>query len=194
VTPSTDAQVSRLRVSLLVLVLALLALPALSSLLGLYDRVEHWSKLVHGLEVAGATALFGLLLLGWRDREAVEMSDPLAGLLTVFAGVLFGVIWDFVEFLLDWTLLTALQTSNADTMTDLLWSDVGAVVAALLAVRIYCHVLATSQREYLGGVAAYLVDGPNRILDRHGRLVTFAAAALGALAAVSLWLAERYMS
>lgn len=193
-TTARGTDIGRLRAWLAVLLIGLVALPAVSSLLGLYDRVEHWGKLVHALETVGVTLLFAFLLLSWRDREAVDLSDPLAGLLSVFVGVLFGVLWDLLEFVLDWTRLTAFQRSNADTMTDLLWSDVGAVVAALVAVRLYCHVLTPGQRQALGGVAAYLVDGPSRVLDRHGRLVTVGVAAIGALAAISLWLAERYMA
>src|SRR5882762_970387 len=48
-----------------------LALPISSTLLGLYDRIQHWGKVVHGLEGFLATIAVGLLLLAWRDRENI---------------------------------------------------------------------------------------------------------------------------
>jgi len=54
---------------------------------------------------------------------------------------------------------TQFQVSNTDTMTDMLASDVGALIGALLAMTLYCHWLRTEQRERLGGVAIWLSDG-----------------------------------
>src|SRR5438132_14243903 len=40
------------------------ALVVTSDALGLYDRIPHWGKLVHGVEAFIITAVGGLLLLG----------------------------------------------------------------------------------------------------------------------------------
>jgi hypothetical protein len=139
------------------------------------------------------TLLVGLLVLGWRDRARVDLSDQLAALLSMFTGMLFGVMWDLIEFVLDWVGFTDLQTSNSQTMTDLLWNDVGAVVGAVVATRLYCHAVSPRRREELGRVAAWLVDGPGGVLNRHGLLVTLVVAVGAMLTVVSLWFAGRPM-
>src|SRR5437868_1393631 len=83
----------------------------------------HWGKVVHGLEGFGFALLVGLLLLGWRDRARIDITDKLATLTAMFAGILFGVMWEIVEFILDWVRYSDLQKSNSDTMTDLLSND-----------------------------------------------------------------------
>src|SRR5207302_7208929 len=123
------------------------ALPLASTFLGLYDRVQHWGKLVHAVDAVCATLLFGVLLLAWRDVEGVDLADELAALTSMCAGIFFGVVWELVEFVIDWTLNSDLQKSNSDTMTDLLWNDVGAAFAAVLAARLYCHWLSARQRQ-----------------------------------------------
>src|SRR5438105_6836787 len=107
--------------------------PAASTALGLYDRVVHWGKLVHAVDALAVVMVFALLLLAYRDRQAIDLSDQLATLTAVFAGVLFGIAWELVAFVIDWVLATDLQKSNADTMTNLLWNELATVVGAQLA-------------------------------------------------------------
>jgi hypothetical protein len=173
------------------LALATVALPLLSWAIGLYDRVTHWGKVVHGIEGLLVALIVGLLLLGWRDREQIDLTDELAALLTMFVGMMFGVAWELVEFVRDWSLYSDVQKSNSDTMTDFLWNDFGAVVAAVLAVRLYRHALAGRERQVLGDTAAWLVDGPSRVLDRHGMLVTITVTVLAAAAVLAVWFASR---
>jgi hypothetical protein len=146
---------------------------------------------IHALVTLAVTLGVGLVLLGWRDRERIQIGSHLAALVSMLAGILFGVVWELVEFLIDWIFQTDLQQSNPATMNDLLWTDIGAVVAAVLAVRLYCHVLAPSQRLALGGLAARLVDGPSRLLDRHGKLIALVVVVLSCAAVASLWYTGR---
>jgi hypothetical protein len=148
---------------------------------------------VHFLAAVCVTLPVGLLLLGWRDRKAIDLSDQLAAALSILAGMQFGVLWKLVEFVLDWVFSTDLEKSNSQTMTDLLWNDVGTVVAAVLATRLYCHALSAPQRQQLGRVATWLFGGPSRVLDRHGVLVTLVVAAVAAVTVASLWFAGRPM-
>lgn len=173
------------------LVLLALALPIGSSVFGLYDRVLHWGKLVHGVEGLVVTLVVGLLLLGWRDRAGIDFSDQLVVVVAIFSGMFFGVMWEVVEFVLDWVNYADLQKSNVDTMTDLLWNNVVAVVAAVLAARVYCHSLSPGQRQDVGGVAEWLVDGPSRVLDRHGWLITGVVIVVAAAAVAVVWFAGR---
>lgn len=187
----THPSVVNVRVLLGALVLVGVAAPLLSTVFGLYDRVEGWGKLVHGLDGACATAIFGLLFLGWRDLADVEFSDELSALLLMFVGVLFGVLWEIVEFVRDWVAYSDLQKSNTDTMTDFLWNDVACVLAALLVVRLYTRAVDPRGRRELGTLAEWLVDGPSRLLDRHGLTLTVIAAGCIAAAVASLWFAGR---
>jgi hypothetical protein len=156
-----------------------------------YDHVQHWGKLVHGVDAMCAALLFALLLLGWRDHESVALSDQLAAALAVCAGIFFGVVWEIVEFVLDWVLDTDLQKSNSDTMTDLLWNDLGVAIGVALAMWMYCRWATARDRASLGGVAEWLVDGPSRLLDQHGILMTLVVTALGAAAVTALWFTGR---
>jgi hypothetical protein len=83
------------------------------------------------------------------------------------------------------------QKSNSDTMTDFLWNDFGAVVGAVLAARLYCHLLAGQERAVLGALAALLVDGPSRVLDRHGVLITVVVLVLAGASVLAVWFASR---
>jgi hypothetical protein len=167
------------------------ALPLLSTVLGLYDHVEHWGKAVHAVDGFCAAFMFGVLLLGWRELARVELADELAALLTMFFGIFFGVLWEIVEFIRDWVAYSDLQKSNTDTMTDFLCNDVAVVIAALLAMRVYCHGLGTGDRQSLGTTAEWLVDGPSRLLDRHGLAMTAFAVGLIAASIIALWFAGR---
>ena len=174
-----------------VLLVVGIALPLLSTAAGLYDHVTNWGKLVHAVDGAIAALVFGLLFLAWRDRTHVDITDELSGLLAMFFGIFFGVMWEVVEFIRDWVAYSDLQKSNTDTMTDFLWNDVAAVLAALLVVRLYCHVTSLRDRKALGETAEWLVDGPSRLLDRHGLTLAVITGCCLAAAVAALWFAGR---
>ena len=143
--------------------------------------------LVIGLVVVG----FGVVLLGYRDRSGVQLTEQLAALLTIFVGVALGMVWEVLQFLADWTLNTDLQPSNLDSMVELLWGDVFSVVGAVLSTWLYCRVLSPSQRSALGDFGVWLFTGPSRVLDRHGFAMTIVFTLLAAVAVVALWFTGR---
>ena len=149
------------------------------------------SKPIHLLAALVFTGAAGLLLLSWRDRSAYAIDDRIVALAAMCAGLLFGVAWELVEFLSDWLIGSNLQRSNLDTMTDLLWNDVGAVVAGSLVVWAYCRFVDARARERLGTTAVWLVHGPSRLLDKHGFLMTIGVALVAAAAIGALWFAGR---
>jgi hypothetical protein len=155
------------------------------------DSALLWGKTVHAAGGFCAALLFGLLLLGWRDRERVDLSDELATLMAIFFGIFFGVIWEIVEFIRDWVTYGDLQRSNSDTMTDFLCNDVAAILAAVIATRLYCGVLRAPHRERLGRAAAWLVDGPSGLLERHGFAMTIVAVAAIGASVLTLWFTGR---
>lgn len=166
-------------------------LPLASTALGLYDRIVHWGKFIHAADGACVAFIFGMLLLGWRTRNRLDLSNELAALMTMFVGILFGVLWEIVEFVRDWVAYSDLQKSNSDTMTDLLWGNLAAIAAALLAMHVYCHLTTAPDRERLGSIAERLVDGPSRVLDHHGFALMVITMGIVAAAILALWFSGR---
>ena len=134
-----------------------------------------------------------LLTLSYRDRRGVYLPDQLAALLAMLTGVSLGMLWECVEFLLDWVLLTDFQPTNSDTMSDLLATAIVSVVGGVLSVWLYCHSLQLQPlwRRRAGDLAGWLLDGPNGFLDRHGVAMTLVVSALAVLAVAGLWFAGR---
>ncbi|MBV9170047.1 MAG: hypothetical protein JOZ81_08180 [Chloroflexi bacterium] len=165
--------------------------PGVSTALMLYDHVTHWGKVVHGVQGFLGVACIALLLLGYREFRSVDLTDELVGLVSIFAGFAIGVGWEIIEFVVDWVAGASLQKSNSDTMTDLLVNNVGAVLAALLSVRVYTHWVRPDDKRDMGTIATWLVAGPSRLLDRHGHLMVFIAAAIIAAAIAILWFTGR---
>jgi hypothetical protein len=189
--PAASTNTSALHLVLLAILLIGLALPVLSTATGLYDHLTHWGKLVHAVDGFCATFIFATLLLAWRDAASVDLTNELAGLLSIFAGIVFGVLWEIVEFIRDWVAYSDLQKSNTDTMTDLLCNDLAVIVAALLAVRLYTRVATATPRQTLGRTAQWLVDGPSRVLDHHGFTIMLVVAIAMAGSVAALWFAGR---
>jgi hypothetical protein len=160
-----------------------------SAVLGLSDRIPHWGKLLHAVAAGCFALVFGLLLLGFRDAERIDLSAHLAGMATILVGMTFGSVWEIVEFSLDWVLHTDLQTSNPETMLDLLFGVVGGVTGGLVALRTYHRGLGDRQRKELGTLADWLWAPAARLLDERGGMVAMLAL-LALLALIgALWVA-----
>lgn len=168
-----------------------LTLPAASDALGVYDHVTHWGKLVHGVEGGAAAALAAWMLLGFSHQHKLDLPTQLAGLASICVGITVGAVWEFYDFLVDWVWRSDLQKSNADTMTDMLWADLAAGVAALLAVRIYYHTFSPGERTATGAVAERLFSPLGQLLERHGKLMLLLAILLLAAFIASLWFTGR---
>ena len=171
--------------------LVLVALPGISAGFGVYERIVHWGKFVHAVEGLAVALVVALVVLGWRDEVRVDLADHVVALLAMCAGLLFGLAWETVEFVIDWVLRTSIQKSNADTMTDFLWNDLAAVVGALVGLRLYYRVFDAGARRRVGRSGVWLLDGPGRLFDRHGVLVGVVAAIVIALALLGLWFSGR---
>jgi hypothetical protein len=168
-----------------------LTIPAASDALGLYERVMYWGKLVHGIEGGLVAGIAALLLVGYADRAELGLPRQLAALAAVCVGITAGVVWEFVEFVIDWVRSGDLQKSNADTMTDLLWSNLGALGAAVLAIRVYHHVLDDRARTSVGAFGDCLFTPIGHFLDRHGKLAFLLMVLLIAASIAGLWFTGR---
>ena len=174
-----------------VLCAACVVLPAASGVFGMYDRVTHWGKFVHGAEGGLGASIAALVLLGYRDHRRLCLPTQLAALCSMAVGIMFGASWEVVEFLIDWVRYSDLQKSNLDTMTDMLWSNLAAVVAGLLMVRLYARAVSSAEREAIGACADALSAPLGRLLDQHGRIMTLALFVAIAAFVASLWFAGR---
>ena len=167
------------------------ALLGISAGLDLFDRVVHWGKLVHAVEGACLAAVVAVLLLGHRDYARTSLANQLAALAAMLVGVTAGVVWELIEFVLDWVADLEVQKSNTDTMTDFLWTDFGVVVGTLLAVHAYAHWVSDAERAASGALAERLARPVTWLLDRHGHLVAALALLIMAAAVIVLWFTGR---
>jgi hypothetical protein len=148
-----------------------MALQYISESLKLFEVVYYWDKLVHPTEIALAGVLLVFLLLGYRDHGDARFGSRQAALIAWLLAAALGALWEFVEFTSDWFGNADLQKSNADTMTDILANDIGALIATLLAVWLLYALIGHGQRAEMGRLAEWLTGGLGRLLERFGMVV-----------------------
>jgi len=129
-----------------------------SESLKLFEIFTYWDKLVHPAEILLATGVATFLLLGYREIHNLDIPDGLAAAGAMMFGVVLGASWELVEFAFDWFGNANLQKSNADTMTDILTNDAGAIFGALFALWLYRHHADDNQRVEFGKIADWLTD------------------------------------
>jgi hypothetical protein len=167
------------------------ALIGAADALFLYDRIIHFGKFVHGVEGFLIASMSGYLLLAYRDREELSVHTHVVAMVSGFVGVTFGAFWEFLEYVLDWIRYSDLQKSNTDTMTDMLWNNLGAVLGTMLILRLYYHRSDLVVRRELGDLAAWALSPIGHLLDRRGKLLAVLALVGIALYVAALWFAER---
>jgi hypothetical protein len=167
------------------------ALVGISDALALYDRIVYWGKFVHAAEGLLVAAVAAYLLIAYRDRESLDVHTHVVALVAMFVGLTFGAFWEFLAFMIDWIRNSDLQKSNTDTMTDMLWNNLGAGLGTLLALHAYYHWTDLTVQRELGDRAAWLFNLIGRLLDANGKLLA-ALVLLGIASYVAaLWYAER---
>jgi hypothetical protein len=119
------------------------------------------------------------------------VSQAALGLLAALMGIVVGTLWELSEFVVDWIGLADLQPSNTDTMTDLLATNVAAVLGAVVALNVYRHVLGPARRDWLGTLGSRVADTSSDVLERHGRLVTLAVLGVITVVLAGLWFTDR---
>jgi hypothetical protein len=102
-----------------------------------------------------------------------------------------GATWELIEFAFDWFGNANLQKSNADTMTDILTNNAGAIFGTLLAFWLYRHKADQHQRATFGRIAHWLTERLGRLLERQGVLVGVLVALLIAAMIAAGWLMDR---
>ncbi len=174
----SDTRIPR---SMEALFVAGIALQFVSESLKLFELFTYWDKIIHPTLVALTAWLSAWLLLGYRDAFHKRLPVHLIAALGLLFGMAVGAAWEYVEFASDWFGDADLQKSNADTITDLISNDIGALVALLLSLRFYRY-LRLDERTRAGELALWLSQGIGRSVDRHGGAIGAAAGA--ALAAI----------
>jgi hypothetical protein len=155
----------------------------------LFELFYYWDKVVHPTLVALTGMLGAWLLLGYRDTFSKRMPIHLVAAFAMLLAITVGAFWEFVEFASDWFGNADLQKSNGDTITDILANNTGAFVATLLALWLYTRFFTDPQRDQAGRVAAWLADGPTRLVRRYGPAIgTFAAVLLAGVLFLAQWI------
>jgi hypothetical protein len=157
----------------------------------LFELLTYGDKIAHSGEILFATIVAALLLLGYRDLHGLKIPDELSAAGAMLFGMALGGTFELLEFALDWFGNANLQKSNADTITDLLTNNLGAIFGTLGAVWLYRHRTRQPERVKLGHLARWLTSPLARLFHRHGRAVGIAVALLFGLAIVAGWLVDR---
>jgi hypothetical protein len=157
----------------------------------LFEIFTYWDKLVHPAEIFLAAGVATFLFLGYRELHRLGIPDGLAAAGAMLFGMTLGATWELVEFALDWFGNANLQKSNADTLTDILTNDVGAIFGTLAAFWLYRHKTAPHQRSEFGEIAEWMTDRLAQLLARHGFLVGVAVAILVTGIVAAGWLIDR---
>jgi hypothetical protein len=157
----------------------------------LFELLTYWDKIVHPVEIFLAAGVGTLLFLGYAELHRLDMPDGLAAAGAMLFGMTLGASWELVEFALDWFGNANLQKSNADTLTDILTNDVGAIFGTLFALWLYRHRTSPHQRSELGEIGEWLTARLAGLLARHGlRVGVLLALVLAAIVAAG-WLTDR---
>lgn len=160
-----------------------------SESLKLFEHFLYWDKVVHPTEIALVGMVLVYFILGYRDSGRARLGARQAAIIAWLLAAALGMFWEFVEFTSDWFGNADLQKSNADTMTDLLANGVGALIATVLAVRLYCACFSDCQRRELGDLGTWLTGGLGRLLARHGGMVgAVLALSVAGLIGGGLWI------
>lgn len=160
-----------------------------SESLKLFELLTYWDKIVHPTEIFLATGVAVFLLLGYREKHQLDIPDGLAALGAMLFGMVLGASWELLEFALDWFGNANLQKSNADTMTDILTNDAGAIFGALFAFWLWRHHTSQLARQECGQIAEWLTGRLSRLLVRHGFVVgILVALAFGSIIFAGWWI------
>jgi hypothetical protein len=162
-----------------------------SESLKLFELFTYWDKIVHPLEIFLASGIATYLLLGYRHLHRLKIPDGLAAWGAMLFGMSFGSFWELVELAMDWFGNADLQKSNADTMTDILLNDVGAIFGTLLAFWLYRHRTPEHVKQELGEIADWSTEWLASFLGRHGRAVGIAVALIFAAIVFAGWYIDR---
>jgi hypothetical protein len=157
----------------------------------LFELLTYWDKIAHPAEILFATMVATFLLLGYRELHRLEIPDGLSAAGAMLFGMTLGSSFELIEFALDWFGNANLQKSNADTITDILTNDFGAIFGALAAFWLYRHRTDQHQRAEFGELAEWLTGRLARLFTRHGTLVGIVVALLFALIILAGWLVDR---
>jgi hypothetical protein len=98
---------------------------------GFYDNLPGWDHLTHAMS-ASLVAALGFVVVVAVDKYADSIYLPPAflALFIIMFTMAIGVIWELTEYLVDELTCSHLQYSLTDTMRDLLFDTIGALLVA----------------------------------------------------------------
>lgn len=96
-----------------------------------YERFWWWDLMLHSLAALVLGLIGFLLTYAFYRTQRIQMAPIYVAIVSFGFAVTLGTIWEIFEFLMDQSLGLNMQRSGlVDTMTDLLVSTLGALVAA----------------------------------------------------------------
>lgn len=105
----------------------------LGEIADLYNTFWWWDIALHAVSSAGITLIgFILITVIYLDRD-LKASPLLSSFLVFSFAMSLAVIWEVYEFFIDifFETETAMQLSNADTMTDLIIAILGSIIICI---------------------------------------------------------------
>jgi hypothetical protein len=162
-----------------------------SEALKLFELFTYWDKLVHPGEIFLASGVATFLFLGYRHFHRLKIPDGLAAAGAMAFGMTLGATWELVEFAMDWFGNANLQKSNADSMTDILVNDIGAIFGTLLAFWLYFHWTEDHVRDEFGEIAEWSTAWLAKQFQRHGRGIGIGVAIALAAIVFAGWYIDR---
>lgn len=101
----------------------------------LYARIDEYDKLTHFLGIAAVTACIYDVLRALNRRGTIDWAPSDRFVASVVVGVTVGVGWEVYEYLGDVVFHTTRVNSRLDTINDLVFDTLGALVVGLLLLR-----------------------------------------------------------
>jgi hypothetical protein len=122
----------------------------LGSFSGFYDNLPGWDHLTHAMS-ASLIASLGFIVVVTIDKyaETIYLPSAFLALFIVMLTMAVGVIWELMEFMVDFTTGSHLQYSLDDTMRDLLFDTIGGLLVASAGAYYLSH---TSVDHFVEGL------------------------------------------
>jgi hypothetical protein len=122
----------------------------LGSFSGFYDNLPGWDHLTHAMS-ASLIATLGFIVVVTIDKyaETIYLPSAFLALFIIMLTMAVGVIWELMEFMVDFMTGSHLQYSLDDSMRDLLFDTIGGLLVASAGAYYLSH---TSVDHFVEGL------------------------------------------
>ncbi len=126
-------RVVELPAPLVVLIVTSSSLHGYGLLFDLYDETEWFDNITHTLSsmTVGIIVFYAVMCIQYYSGSKVNFTGRGLTVITALISLSFGVYWEVMEYVLDSLTTSVAQYSPYDTVTDLVWDSMGALLASL---------------------------------------------------------------